>query len=276
MYHTFKYVKDKYRTNDSSDLFQQLATNSPLLSVPHTITTTMLHTIVLLLSRLNECLACFNPWLFVPPQSLDKRTSWLQALSLSLSYAIIEPIAVLAIQTSVTPPWVLALCLPPLGATVAFISLALRDTEFPENLASTKDKEEPINPNQRSKTKSITALLPSVLSTAVINAAFLLFSQSLYASRIQQRYHITHILGPFAIVINLVCRYSDYEIYKQTGRPVALRELCRSSVYGPAVSCLVVLFSARLGVRMMVGVGPFLAFQRLGFDEADGMYPEPV
>jgi hypothetical protein len=236
----------------------------------------MLHTIVLLLSRLSECLACFNPWLFIPPQSLNKRTSWLQALSLSFSYAIIEPFAVLAMQASVTPPWVLALCLPPLGTTVAFISLALRDTEFPENLASTKDKEEPINPNQRSKTKSILALLPSVLSTAVINAAFLLFSQSLYASRIQQRYHITHILGPFAVVINLVCRYSDYEIYKQTGRPVALRELCRSSVYGPAVSCLVVLFSARLGVRMMVGVGPFLAFQRLGFDEADGMYPEPV
>jgi hypothetical protein len=236
----------------------------------------MLHTIVLLLSRLNECLACFNPWLFVPPQSLDKRTSWLQALSLSLSYAIIEPIGVLAIQASATPPWVLALCLPPLGATVAFISLVLRDTEFPENLASTKDKEEEPSPNQRPKTNSIVALLPSILTTDIINAAFLLFSQSLYAPWTQQRHYITHILGPFAVVINLMCRYVDYEICKQTGRSVALRELCRRSVYGPAVSCLVVLFTARLCVRMVVGVEPFLAFQRLGSAEADGMYPEPV
>jgi hypothetical protein len=236
----------------------------------------MLHTIVLLLSRLNECLACFNPWILVPPQGLDRRTSCFHALSLSLSYAVIEPVATLALQVSAIPPWVLALCIPPFGIWVAFISISLRDPGFPDDLASTKDKEETLGHSQQQQVESVLAMLPCVLTTAVINAACLLFGQSLYASWIQERYYITHILGPFAVVINLVCRYSDYEIYKRTGRPLALRELCCSSVYGPAILCLAVLFSARLCVRMMVGVEPFLAFQALESAKADAMYPEPV
>jgi hypothetical protein len=235
----------------------------------------MLHTIVLLLGRLNECLACFNPWIFVPPRDPDRRTSWQYALCLSLSYAVIEPIATMGLQASAIPPWVLALCIPPFGIWVAFISISLQDPGFPDDLASTKDKEETLRHSQQQQVRSVLAMLPCVLTTAVINAAYLLFGQSLYASWIQQRWHITHILGPFAVVINLVCRYSDYEIYKGTGRPLALREL-GCSVYGPAVVLLAVLFSARLCVRMMIGVEPFLAFHRLEPAQADAMYPEPV
>jgi hypothetical protein len=120
------------------------------------------------------------------------------------------------------------------------------------------------------------ALLPCVLTSALNNAALLLFGQSLYASWIQERYYITYILGPWAIVVSLVCRYADYKIYKCTGRPIALQELRRSSVYGPAVTCLAVVFGVRMVVRMAVGVELFLAFHRLGFDQADLIYPEPV
>jgi hypothetical protein len=237
---------------------------------------TMLHTTVLLLGRLNECFACLNPWIFVPPQDLDRRTGRLHALCLPLSYAVFEPIAVIALQASAIPPWVLALCLPPFGVTVASISIALQDPEYPEDLASTKDKEERLGHTQPHQIKSVLAMLPCVLTTAVINAAYLRFGQSLYASWIQERHYITHILGPMAVVINLLCRHPDYEIYKRTGRPLALRELSCRSVWGPALLCLAVLFSARLCVRMMVGVEPFLAFQALESARADAMYPEPV
>jgi hypothetical protein len=276
VYQTTSYEKVKYKNSASSDLFQQLSTRSLLLSVAHTLTIAMLHAIVLTLGRLNECLACFNPWIFVPPRGLDRRTSWLHPLSLSLSYAVIEPIAVLAIQASAIPPWVLALYIPPFGAWVAFISIAWQDPDYPDNFASTKDKEGTLGHSKQHQTKSVLAMLPCVLTTAVINAAYLLFGQSLYASWIQERYYITHILGPMAVVINLLCRYPDYEIYKRTGRPLALRELRCGSVYGPALLCLAVLFSARLCVRTMVGVEPFLAFKVLGSVEANAMYPEPV
>lgn len=239
----------------------------------------MLHTIVLLLGRLNECFACFNPWIFVPPRSLDRDTYWLQALCLSLCYAILEPIATLVLQASTLPPWVLSLCLPPFGAGAAWVFVALQDCEIYEDLSSTaenKDKVEILKHDQRHQLRGAVTLLPSVLTTALINAVFLLFGQSLYASWIQQRYYITHFLGPLAVTINLVCRYADYDIYKRTGRPLALQELCCSSVYGPTIVCLGVLFSARLCVRAMVGVEPFLAFHRLGSVEADVMYPEPT
>lgn len=237
----------------------------------------LLQTVVLFLGRLNECLALFNPWTFVPPRSPDGHTRWLHALFLSCSYAVMEPFATLTLQASAIPPWILALCLPPFGACAAFVFVALQESGFDEkDLASTKDKEETLKHDQRYQLKSALALLPCVLTTALVNAAFLLFGQSLYASWIQQRGYITHILGPLAVIINLVCRYGDYGIYKSTGRPLALRETCCGSVYGPAAVCLGVLFGARLCVRMVVGVEPFLAFHRLGSVEADGMYPEPV
>jgi hypothetical protein len=236
----------------------------------------MLHTIVLLFGRLNECCACSNPWIFVPPRGLERQTSWLHALCLSLSYAVIEPVTILALRASAVPPWVLTLCLGPFGACIAFISSALQDPGLSDDVASTKDKEEALKHDQRQPFSSAVAMLPCVLSTAVVNAAWLLFGQSLYASWIQERYYITHILGPMAVVINLLCRYSDYEIYKRTGRPLAWRELGCSSIYVPAILCLAVLFSARLCVRMMIGVEPFLAFQRLRSAEADAMFPEPV
>jgi hypothetical protein len=73
-------------------------------------------------------------------------------------------------------------------------------------------------------------LLPCVLTLVLVNAAVLLFGQSLCASWIEQRYYVTYILGPWAVVVNLICRYADYEIYKRTGRQIAVRELCRSEV----------------------------------------------
>jgi hypothetical protein len=154
--------------------------------------------------------------------------------------------------------------------------MALQDPEYSDDLASTKDKQETIKHDQPHRIRSVLAMLPCVLTTAVINAAYLLFGQSLYASWIQERHYITQILGPMAVVINLLCRYPDYEIYKRTGRPLALRELCCRSVWGPAILCLAVLFSARLCGRMMVGVEPFLAFRALESARAHAIYPEPV
>jgi hypothetical protein len=236
----------------------------------------MLQTVVLLLSQLSECTACFNPWIFVPPKGPDGRIEWLHALCLSLSYAIIEPIAVLGLQASGVPPWVLTLCLGPLGATAAFVFVVARDPESAEYLPSAKDKGKSLRHDRQHQVKSAMALLPCVLASALNNTALLLFGQSLYASWIQERYYITYILGPWAIVVSLVCRYADYEIYKCTGRSIVLQELVRSSVYGPAVVCLAILFSARMVVRMAVGVEPFLAFHPLRFDQADLMYSEPI
>jgi len=236
----------------------------------------MLQAIVLLLGQLNECFACFNPWIFVPPKSPDGQTEWLHALCLSLSYAIIEPLAVLALQASGIPPWVLTLCLGPLGATAAFIFVVAQDPESSGYLPSAKDKGESLVHNQRHQVKSAMALLPCVLTSALSNAALLQFGQSLYASWIQRRYYITYILGPWAIVVSLVCRYADYEIWKRTARPTALWKLRRGSVYGPAIACLAVLFGVRMVVRMVVGVEPFIAFHRLRFDQADVMYHEPI
>jgi hypothetical protein len=236
----------------------------------------MLQTVVLLFSQLSECTACFNPWIFVPPKGPDGRMEWLHGLCLSLSYAIIEPVAVLGLQASGVPLWVLTLCLGPLGATAAFVFVVAQDPESAEYLPSAKDKEESPRHRQRQQARSAVALLPCVLPSALNNAALLLFGQSLYASWIQERYYITYILGPWAIVVSLVCRYADYEIYKCTGRPIALRELCRSSVYGPAVAYLALIFGVRMVLRMAVGIEPFLAFHRLGFDQADMMYPEPI
>ena len=236
----------------------------------------MLQSIVLLLGQLNECFACFNPWIFLPPRTLDGQPEWLHALCLSLSYAITEPIAVLVLQVSGIPPWVLTLCLGPLGASVAFIFVFAQDPEHPENISSARDKNGSLRQNHRRQVKRALVLLPCVLTSALNNAALLLFGQSLYASWIQQRYYITYILGPWAVVVSLVCRCADYEIYKQTGRLVELRELRRRSVWGPAVVCLALLFCVRMAVRTAVGVEPFLAFRRLRFDQADLTYPEPV
>jgi hypothetical protein len=63
----------------------------------------MLQTVVLVLGRLNEYLACFNLWIVVTPRSPGGQTEWLHALCLSLSYVIIEPLAVLALQASGIP-----------------------------------------------------------------------------------------------------------------------------------------------------------------------------
>jgi hypothetical protein len=87
----------------------------------------MLQTVVLLFSQLSECTACFNPWIFVPPKGPDGRMEWLHGLCLSLSYAIIEPVAVLGLQASGVPLWVLTLCLGPLGATAAFVFVVAQD-----------------------------------------------------------------------------------------------------------------------------------------------------
>jgi hypothetical protein len=236
----------------------------------------MLQTVVLVLGRLNECLACFNPWIVVPPRSPGGQTEWLHVICLSLSYATIEPLAVLALQASRIPPWVLTLCLGPLGATAAFVFVGAQDPESSEYLPSAKDKEESPRHRQRQQVRSAVALLPCVLASALNNAALLLFGQSLYASWIQERSYITYILGPWAIVVSLVCRYADYEIYKHTGRPIELQELRRSSVYGPAVAYLALIFGVRMVLRMAVGVEPFLGFHPLGFDQADMMYPEAI
>lgn len=237
---------------------------------------TMLQNMVLLLSRLNDCLACFNPWVFVPAQGLDRRTSWLHGLCLSLSYAAIETIVIRGMQASGVPPLVFAWCLSPPAACAAFVFIYLQDLELLENLASVKDKEEMLKHSQRHQVRRVATLLPCVLATAVINAAFLLFGQSLYASWIQQRYHITHVFGPITVAMDLACHYSDYEIYKRTGRSLTLRELSSISVYGPAVVSLAILFGARLYMRTMIGVEPFLAFQVLGAAHADALYPDPV
>ena len=236
----------------------------------------MLQTFVLILGRLNECFACFNPWIFVPPRGHDGQPEWIQALCLSFSYAIAEPIVVLVLRASGIPPWILTLGLGPFCASAAFIFVLARDPELPEYISSAKDKEESSDFTQRHQVKSAVALLPCVFASALTNAALLLFGQSLYASWIQQRYYITYILGPWAIVVSLVCRYSEYVIYKGTGRPVELQELCRSSVWGPAVLCLALLFAVRMIMRMIVGVEPFLAFHSLRSEQADVMYPEPV
>jgi hypothetical protein len=232
----------------------------------------MLQSFVLLLGRLNEYFACFNPWIFVPPRGHDGQPEWIQALCLSFSYAIAEPIVVLVLRASGIPPWILTLGLGPFFASAAFIFVLARDPELPENIPSAKDKEES---SDRHQVKSAVALLPCVFASALTNAALLLFGQSLYASWIQQQYYITYILGPWAIVVGLACRYSEYVIYKGTGRPVALQELCRGFVWGPAVVCLALLFSVRMGMRMVVGVEPFLAFHSIESDQADVIYPEP-
>jgi hypothetical protein len=124
--------------------------------------------------------------------------------------------------------------------------------------------------------RSVAALLPCVLATAVINAAFLLFGQTLYDSSIQQRYHITHIFGPITIAMNLACHYSDYEIYKRNDRPLSLRELSCISFYGLALMSLAILSSPRLYVRTIIGFEPFLAFQVLGTAQANALYPSLV
>lgn len=235
----------------------------------------MLQNIELILSRLNECFACFNLWIFVPPRGPNRRTSWLHTLCLTLSYAVFEAIATRIIRISGLPPWAFAWCLNPLGASAAFAVMFLQDPESSENFVSNKDKYI-FKHNPRYQVRSAVALLPCVLAAAVVNAAFLLFGQSLCASWIHQRYHITHVFGPITVVINLACHYSDYEIYKRTGRPLTLRELSCISVYGPAIISLAIFFSARLYVRKMIGVEPFLAFQALGAAQADALYPDPV
>ena len=237
----------------------------------------MLQAIVLLLSQLNECFACFNPWIVISPRGLDGLKSWRHALCLALLYAVIETIALRGMQTSAIPPWVFAWCLSPLGAFSAFyFFVCLPELELAEGSASKKDKGETLIHSQQHHVKSAVALLPCVLTTAVMNAAFLLFGQSLYASWIQQRYHVTHVFGPLAVLVNLACHYIDFEIYKRTGRPLTLRELSCFSVYGPAVVYLAELFVARLFMRIMIGIEPFLAFHGLEAAEADAMYPEPV
>lgn len=151
----------------------------------------MLQTVVLVLGRVNECLACFDPWIVVPPRSLGGQTEWLHALCLSLSYAIIEPLAVLALQASGIPPWVLTLCLGPVGATAAFVFVVAQDPESAEYLPSAKDKEKSLRHDRQHQVKSAVALLPCVLTSALNNAVLLLFGQSLYVSWIQERYYIT-------------------------------------------------------------------------------------
>jgi hypothetical protein len=236
----------------------------------------MLQDIVLLLGQINECFACFNPWIFVPPQSLDRRTSWLHALCLTLSYAAIETIAIRGMQASDIPPWIFAWCLSPLTGLSTYIFICLQDAELYDDLTIKKDKEKTSKYSQRHQVRNTVALLLCVITAAVINASLLLFGQSLYASWIQQRYHVTHVFGPLAVVVNLACRYCDYEIYKRSGRPLALRELSCYSVYGPAVIFLAILFVARLYIRILAGVEPFLAFHVLGADQADLLYPEPI
>jgi hypothetical protein len=141
----------------------------------------MLQSIVILLGQLNECFACFNLWIFLPPRSLDGQPEWLYVLCLSLSYAITEPIAVLVLQVSGIPPWVLTLCLGPLGASAAFIFVFAQDLEHSEHIASAKDKNGSLRQSHRQQVKRALVLLPCVLTSARNNAALLLFGQSLYA-----------------------------------------------------------------------------------------------
>lgn len=233
----------------------------------------MLQTSVLFLGQLNECLAILNPWIFIPASG-DRGADWRETFCLCASYAVAEPLTTLALRTSGVPPWITTLCLSPVNLFAGFVSIALHDHAFEEELPSIKDKAGMHQEEHRHQIKSAATLMPSVFSAAVLNASVLLFGQSLSATWIRERSYITHILGPFAVAIFLACRYADFEIYKRTGRPLSLREVRSSAAKVPAALCLCALFGARLCVRLLIGVAPFLAFDRLQAHRADAMYSE--
>lgn len=246
----------------------------------------ILQTLVLLLARLNECTACFTPWLLTQP---IEQTDWRQALSLVTTYAFVEPVVTLLLQATAVPPWVLALCLGPMNLFAGiFLTIMLHEKSFTEIAVFNKDKPatvadalDPEDGDRRYEARptqnaTTTVLLPPIVSTAILNSSLLLFGQSLDATWIQERSYIINGLGPFAVFINLICRYSDWEIYKRSGRPLTLRQLRSSSVCMPAATCLCVLIGVRICVRRLLGLDPFLAFHRLSPSEADALYPEPV
>lgn len=90
---------------------------------PAFIVTAILRTTVILLSRLNECFACFNPWLIAPAVQPDGQVRCRFRLLLSLVYAIPEPVLTQAILWSGIPPWIVVLAVSP--ASLHFSKLSL-------------------------------------------------------------------------------------------------------------------------------------------------------
>jgi hypothetical protein len=101
-------------------------------------------------------------------------------------------------------------------------------------------------------------LLP-VFTSALVNAALLLYTQSLQAPSLRQEPFIRY-LAPFAILIYLGCRFADYNVCRRTRRGLSLGhpEIGR---FLSAFLYQAVLFALRAFIRVTVGLVPFVAFQ---------------
>lgn len=228
-------------------------------------------TSVVLLSQSNEMFGCFNPWVITPGVTNNGPKTWfsLDPIVITIAYAILEPLASRDLQRLELPPWTLLLGIAPFHMIWSLTSMDAynmlsgvpqrsRDTAW--ELDKSSRFESP--PRNRSFLEQIfialTFVLPVITST-VLNATFLLFSHSLFASSLlgQPGSLILTWAAAFAF---LTSRFGDYVICKQARRGRSI---------GTAVICQMILFAVRAYTRSLLGLAVFSAFQIPGLDEAE-------
>ena len=221
---------------------------------------------VVKLSQLNELTTCLNPWIITPSAaSHDSFTAGdLHPAITTVVYAVLEPLSLRLIQYSAIRPWILLLALSPVHL---WWSSLLLDTHHwyavaQKNHSVTLETHK-VDISSKQKLKkppplALSLLLP-VFTSALVNVALLLYTQSLQAPSLRQEPFIRY-LAPFAILIYLGCRFADYKICIRTGRGLSLGHL-EIGIFLSAFLYQTLLFAFRAFIRTTFGLIPFIAFQ---------------
>lgn len=239
-----------------------------------------LRLVVISLCRPQECFCILNPWIISVPRKSSQPEDILSPLYTCIGYAIVEPLLTWTSQRGGLEPWILVLCLSPIHIFSGLISY-LYASEYPDDpiLSIDAPRQGPgsillvpkMPKRRRYQVVFALYLLPMVVTAALLDSSLLLLGQSLYSTKLRERHYLLYFLILYAIILQLGCRYVDYEVSRRTRRNY-LRDYAIPRALTVAMVCMILLFVLRLTLRWIIGTNPFLAFYIPDPIEADTLY----
>jgi hypothetical protein len=223
-----------------------------------------------MLVRSNEITSCFNPWVITPSVFPDEVEPVLivSPIITAVVYAVIEPVAVKHLQSLTAPPWssvmghssnhLLWSLMNMIGyTTLCGIPKSSKQSSTSDNVTTLS-----LQRLRWHRFYVIFVIMQATVSSAVVNSALLVFSQSLHVPSLLQQPSVL-FLTPLALLVSVGCRFADYTICRKTRRG---RSLCQALIYQA------VLFCIRACTRAMIGIPPFMLFEKLDPTAAERMY----
>lgn len=140
----------------------------------------------------------------------------------------------------------------------------------PVQPSSTPD-DETFSRKRRKQHQAVLALLPALVSAALMNASLILFTQSFSAPSVRDELHLLDYLALFSLLLYLGCRYADVMLCKALQRPGSFKGLFRFSLDSP-LFCLPLLLIVRSCVRLTFGLSPFMGLHTPDAVEAEALF----